>query len=443
MIKRYLLEKPDITFSFGSVELDFLMNDNNFEQLFSVALHSPYLYWDKIKYKKFKNQEPIEKIWAAIKYIRKMNSVQTEIKAETGSYFHWNPKLRGLEKFFHEMDLNTGGVLTSHKDAIADKNKYISRGIIEEAIASSQLEGASTTRKVAKKFLMEGRKAKNNSEQMILNNYKSMKAIEEDLKSKPLSLDLLFELHGMIVKDTVPKDELFRFRKDEDEIVVQDAHGKFIYHVPPKTDFLKKEINRFLDFANDSLGESFLHPIIKAIMLHFWIGYLHPFTDGNGRLARLIFYWYLLKKNYWAFSYLPISTIIKKSPSQYAKAYIYSEQDDLDLTYFIDYNIQKIKLALKDFEKYVERKFDKNKKVKLRAATSYKLNNRQIQLLQYLWENKNEYTTPATHINQYQISKSTAIRDLQDLLKQGFVVVEKSRRKACYYGTDKIKEIFK
>ena len=270
-----------------------------------------------------------------------------------------------------------------------------------------------------------------------------MKAIEENFKNKALTLDLFFELHAMIVKNTVRENELFCFRKDEDNIVVEDTLGKFTYHTPPKIAFVKKEINRFLKFANDTIEETFLHPIIKAILLHFWIGYLHPFTDGNGRLARLIFYWYLLRKGYWAFSYLPISTIIRKSPTQYAKAYVYSEQDDLDLTYFIDYNIRKIKLAMKDFEKYMQKVSQRNKQMNIKAKTTYNLNDRQIQLLQYYYENRDAYTTPTMHMNHYQISKSTAIRDLQNLLKQNFVSVEKSKKKACYFATEKIKKLFK
>ena len=448
MPKKYTLEKPDISHFDNKEIIDFAFSansDNNFEQIFFNSCHPSYLYWDKIKYKKFKSPDSIEKIWAAIKFVRKIRSSKTTIKAENNLYFRWYPQLPSLEKFIHQIDLNTGGYLSVQGSSIDEKSKmkFISRGIVEEAIASSQLEGASTTRKIAKKFLIEKRKPRTHSEHMILNNYNSMKAIEENLKNKTLTLELLFELHAMIVKNTVSKNELFCFRKDEDNIVVQDSLGKFIYHAPPEVTFLKNEIEHFLKFANDSFGEYFLHPIIKAIMLHFWLGYLHPFTDGNGRLARLIFYWYLLKKNYWAFSYLPISTIIRQSPSQYAKAYIYSEQDDLDLTYFIDYNIRKIKLAMKDFERYMEKIANKNKQMNLRSKTIYHFNERQIQLLQYYYDNKDEYTTPTLHMNHYQVSKSTAIRDLQELLRQEFVVMQKSRKKACYFATDKIKELFK
>jgi len=447
MTQPYILEKPHSSFDQKEI-MDFIYSSeerSNFDHALLLANHPVYLYWDKIKYKNFSIKAPIEKIWAAIKLMRWLKSSPTVIKTESTGIFRWYPLLPGLEEFLHKMDLNTGGHLSLTSREIDKKSKmqFISRGIVEEAIASSQLEGANTTRKLAKQFLAEGRKPRTTAEHMILNNYESMKAIEEEIKNKPLSIDLLFELHSMIVKNTVPKSEVHQFRKDADNIVVQDAMGKFIYHTPPGVDFVEKEIQEFIKFANDSLKEEFLHPVIKAIMLHFWMGYLHPFTDGNGRLARLIFYWYLLRKGYWAFSYLPISTIIKKSPSQYENAYIYSEQDDLDLTYFIDYNIRKVNLAMKEFERYVEKTAAKNRSMNRHAKTSYNLNDRQIKLLQYYFENSEEYTTPTMHMNLYQVSKSTAIRDLQELLRQEFVFVKKARKKACYFATDKIKEFFK
>ena len=113
---------------------------------------------------------------------------------------------------------------------------------------------------------------------------------------------------------------------------------------------------------NDNLEDPyFVHPLIKAILLHFWLGYLHPFTDGNGRFARTIFYWYLLRHKYWAVSYLPVSRVIRNAPAQYRDAYVYSEQDDRDATYFVDYNLHKIMQAKREFEDYALRKQAENR----------------------------------------------------------------------------------
>lgn len=442
----YKLKKPDLSKIDEKKVLNTILEQGKESDLIFLLVQKTfqpeYLYWDKIKHKTFPKNISKEEFWLLVKTIRKAQSIKSVIKDKGGDCFTWI-KLPELEEFFHEMDLNTGGSFFAVKENIDEKNKQklIFRGVMEEAIASSQLEGASTTRKVAKQFLRQGRKPRNESEQMILNNYQTMQIIESDYKNKKMDLDLIFELHKMITKDTITENEQGKFRRDKDNIVVSD-NSNIIYHQPPKVSFIKNEMEKFIKFANDELSGQFIHPIIKAIMLHFWIGYLHPFTDGNGRLARLMFYWYLLKKDYWAFSYLPISKAIKKSPVQYGKAYVYSEQDDLDLTYFIDYNIRKIKSAISDFEKYLERKSKENLKMNKLSRIKYNLNERQIQLLQYLYGDRDEKTSLNVHMNIYQVTKMTAIKDLRGLEKFGLIVSEKQGRNVYYYAADEIEELF-
>ncbi|MFH1187706.1 MAG: Fic family protein [bacterium] len=405
---------------------------------------SEYLYWDKLKYKTLPPNFSAEEMWFLIKLFRKIQSEKTVIKSENEKYFTLS-KLADLNKFLHEIDLNTGGnlFLGTEKIKDTDKQKMISRGVMEEAIASSQLEGAHTTRKAAKKFLREAKKPKNESEQMILNNYKTMLGIESEYKNRQLDKTMLLELHEMITKKTIPENKIGKFRTDDDKIVVANEQG-VVYHNPPSEKFVAKEISRLFDFANDELEEPFfIHPIIKAILLHFWVGYLHPFVDGNGRIARALFYWYLLKKGYWGFAYLPISTVIKKSPAQYGMSFVYSEQDDLDLTYFVDYNIRKIKMAAGEFNEYLINATKENKKMNKMAHAEYDLNERQIQLLQYLYGDTGNGTSLKTHMNIYKVSKKTAIKDLKTLESFGFIAAEKIGRNIHYYATDKINELFK
>jgi len=442
----YKLEKPDLSKINRNKAIKLVLNRENqgISTLFNKSFNPIYLYWDKIKYKTLPKNISKEEFWYAIKFMRRAQSTETVIKNENGDYFKWL-RLPNLEQFLHEADLNTGGALFGFTKSIDEKTKYkfISRGIIEEAIASSQLEGANTIRRIAKQMLREGRKPTTNDEQMILNNYMAMQAIEEEYKNQKISLDLLFELHRLIAKDTIKENEVGRFRKDSENIIVgeRDKSGK-IYHIPPKAAFIKKEIQNFIQFANDELETPFIHPIVKAIMIHFWLGYLHPFTDGNGRLARLLFYWYLLKNNYWAFAYLPISKIIKKSPIQYSNAYLYSEQDDLDLTYFIDYNIRKIKIAIENFREYFESKSKRNLRMNKLSKMKYNLNDRQIQLLQYYYEDKDARTSTPTHMNINRISRKTAIKDLKELEKLRFLTSEKKGKRVYYYTTDKVRGLF-
>lgn len=285
----FKLEKPNLNEIDVQKLLPSVFGKININKLIQKTSYPEYIYWDHFKYKEIVNDLSKEQAWAILRLIRDVQSSESVIKAVNNKNFTWFT-LPGLEEFFHKIDLNTGGHLFMGAEDVDEKKKFkfIARGIQEEAIATSQLEGANTTRKLAKQFLREGRKPKTEAEHMVLNSYKTMQMLEQEFRNKKMSLEMLFELHAMIVKNTVLKQEQGYFRKDEDDIVVSD--DKYIYHIPPKIEFVKTEIGKLIKFANDELSEPFIHPIIKAIMLHFWIGYLHPFTDGNGRLARMFFY---------------------------------------------------------------------------------------------------------------------------------------------------------
>jgi Fic family protein len=72
------------------------------------------------------------------------------------------------------------------------------------------------------------------------------------------------------------------------------------------------------------------------------LGYDHPFLDGNGRTARALFYWAAANNGYWLMEFISISQIIKQSPAQYGKSFLYSEYDENDVTYFIVHQLSVI-----------------------------------------------------------------------------------------------------
>ena len=445
---KYKIEKPKLD-NIRQSKISKIFSAKNRKEILDFVkkfIEKDYVYWDKMKHK-----EPSpkgvskEELWMIIKIFRESQGVKSVVSDKSQTPFTWL-KLDYFEEFFHDLDMSTGGELFVEKGNIkkANKQKLITRGIMEEAIASSQLEGAATSRKAAKKMLREGRKPRNESEQMIVNNYNSMKAIEEDYRDREMSMGLILELHNLITKNTLDSEkETPKLRKKNDPVYIADKLTGVIYHEGPSVKFVKKELENFIKFANNELeNKAFVHPVIKAIILHFWIGYLHPFTDGNGRLARLIFYWYLIREGYWAFVYLPISKAIKQSPKQYSMAYIYSEQDENDMTYFIDYNIKKIKLAIREFKEYLKKQAQENKKMKKKSETKHNLNERQVQLLQFLHGDSDERTNLTMHMNINQIAKMTASNDLKNLVKKGFLTREKQGRSVYYYGTEKINQLF-
>lgn len=235
---------------------------------------------------------------------------------------------------------------------------YLLNDLIEdEAISSSQLEGASTTTKVAKDLLKRRRAPRNPDEKMILGNYRMMQFVWEN-RARALSADLIAEIHQVGVENIDDEHYYPGVFRVNDEIVVQDGDGNVV-HSPPPAKGLEARLEALAAWANSNHGafksNNYLHPLIKAIVLHFAIGYEHPFHDGNGRVARSLFYWFMFKHDFAAFRYIAISTLLKAAPVQYGKSYLYTETDDMDLTYFVDYQSRTIIRGIADFKEAYEK----------------------------------------------------------------------------------------
>lgn len=410
-----------------------------------------YLHWEELRYKpwipkRFSSESEKIVFWSLLKIKRAMNSTATPIRDKSGAYFKVNA--RNYHEFLHIIDKEmAGNFMGIAPISEINKKQFISKNLIEESIASSQLEGANTSRAVAKKMLLEGRKPSNHSEQMIANNYQAMLKIEQEFHDKELSFELICELHSIITDKTLAEDKKGKLRETLDEngerLKVIPWSNEITYVAPDK-EFVEEELPKLIAFANDekTTNVEFIHPLVKAIMLHFWIGLLHPFEDGNGRLARTLFYWYMLKHGYWAFKYLSLSEKIKKSSKQYSMGYIYSEQDSHDLTYFVQYNIEKLKIARKDFQEYIEKKSKENTSKTYANQEKYNLNERQIKLLHYLHQEAENRTNIAAYQQSYAVKKGTAIADLKELVEKNFLNKKKLGRHTFYYPTQMIGNFF-
>lgn len=221
--------------------------------------------------------------------------------------------------------------------------------IEDESISSSQLEGAATTTQAAKEMLKTRRKPRTPDERMIIGNYRMM-AFAWEKRHQPLDCDLIQELHYCGVQGI--DDEKYQpgHLRTSNDVVVADKFGEVV-HQPPDHQALGQRLRQLCDWVNSEgdTNNQYLHPLLKAIILHFSIGFEHPFRDGNGRVARALFYWYLFKQGYPAFRYISISHLLKKAPVQYGTSYLYTETDEMDLTYFVDYQCQIVQRAITRF----------------------------------------------------------------------------------------------
>lgn len=398
----------------------------NFKEYFD-KVEKEYYYWDKAKYHTPPNVKP-EDFWAAIKINRHSKHISF------GKYIFSYKITDYMQKCLHDFDLNFGGILSSD-NLISDKTRqyFLLSSIMEEAIASSQMEGASTTRKVAKEMLRKKKKPTDKSQQMIANNYKTIQFLSEH-KDEPLSKELLLEIHRQISDKTLekPSDE-GKFRDTNDIVISNNITGE-VAHYPPDFTEIEQIVSLLCTFTNNE--DEFIHPIIKAIIIHFLISFLHPFVDGNGRTARSLFYWYMLKKGYWLTEFLSISRIIYSSKNQYEKAFLYTEHDGYDLGYFINYNLTVLNKAFLDLKKYLERK-SKERLSSLELRKFVGINERQAHIIQIAMKHPTTIFISKDLQIELGVSVKTIRSDLEGLVKIGLLkALPMNKRLMGYIRTD-------
>lgn len=409
-IKEILRQHPEMLSMLADPEIQELVAKYNKE----------YVHWDELRHRKLPVEA--EKLWVLIKSARMMQAKRLEFGEWTFQYVLSGETQRQL----HLLDTKGAGNLESGPGGVSavDRKRYIVNSLMEEAIASSQLEGAATTREAAKKMLRQKRKPKDYSEKMIVNGYRTMCMIAE-MKERSISVEKILEIHREIVRDTLENaEEEGQFRDTNEIFVANPKDATTIYHVPPDYRKIPSLMEEFCKFASND-EDDFIHPLIKGIILHFLIGYIHPFTDGNGRCARSIFYWYMLSRGYWLFEYMPISRILLYSKAKYARAYLFTETDGNDLTYFINYNLPAIEKALKELEEYIaHKKREQNETMQIIASEH--LNLRQADILKNLLEEPDRYFSIAEIKSKYNVAYDTARNDMQYLVQMGYI--EKTQR---------------
>ena len=391
-----------------------LLLDPNYQALIR-HINNDYLYWDKAKYHCPKDIDP-KVFLMSIKYLRLANIKTLLFGGYSFSYTITDRMLSLLSQF----DMNFGGMLSSSSIIPEqDKQMFLVSSIMEEAIASSQMEGANTTRRVAKEMLRKQQQPQNKGQQMILNNYETIRYISEH-RNDEFNIANIKIIHASIAKNTLDDSSLEGVFRDNDDVVVQNSVTGTIVHTPPTHTQIEQMIEELCAFANDESTENFIHPIIKATIIHFMLAYIHPFVDGNGRTARSLFYWYLLKKGYWLTEFLSISRIIYKSKSSYEKAFIYAESDMNDISYFIHYNLNAMQKSYDQLKQWLQRQAQKRQ-----VAQTYTVidgvNDRQGHILRLFADQPTIDIRVKEAATRFGVTPHTARADLQNLVELGLL----------------------
>ena len=403
-----------------------------------IAIHrlSPstddYPHWDRLRHLTPPAGITLEEWWLSTKMKRIGAAKKVPLADKTGQSFQFNlPDL--VQAQLHAIDVGAGQFIGVPEPITnpQTRDSYLIRSLIEEAITSSQLEGAVTTREVAKAMIRTGRSPRDPSEQMILNNYVTMRRIFE-LKREPLSSELVLELHRLVTEKTLKNaDAAGRLRRPDEKLVVGDEYGE-VFHDPPPAAELQARLQAMCAFANGWTPGEFVHPMVRAIILHFWLAYDHPFVDGNGRTARALFYWAMLHAGYWLFEFISISNILRKGAVEYHRSFLYTETDENDLTYFIVAQVKVIRRAIAELHGYIARKSKEVQELGAQLRALDLFNHRQADLIRHALKHPQQEYTIDGHRTSHDVVYQTARTDLLGLKARGVFGLRKRGKRMVF-----------
>lgn len=252
--------------------------------------------------------------------------------------------------------------------------------------------------------------------------------LDSTLNHKPLSLERLHAWHTALFENgyspLLDDINVGKFRDYDDMEVVSGKHGKQKVHyraVPHKR--IEKDIADMLNYINTSKE----NPYVKSAKAHFWFVSIHPYDDGNGRVARVIADYILSQNIGMGYKYFSISSAINRDKKGYYEALESSQKirynPEYDFTAWIKWHTQTLRMSIEEGLKKVDVVVQKAKfwkKVDMEA-----LNTRQIKVLNKLLEYEKDGfqgdLSTKKYISMTKVSKPTAVRDVQALVELGYM----------------------
>ena len=393
-----------------------------------------YLPWDEVRYRQPADGVSVRLHWFGMAMARRATARTLPLLGRGGQPFWYCnvPPLLGLlnrlDQAQREHILADETLMTN-----AARRRWLQRGLMEESIQSSRLEGANTSRQLAREMLNEGRTPRDKSERMIANNFAAMQTVEEwAANDEPVDPEHILGLHRIVTAGTIHSERDEGRLQQPGEARVYVASGSHeIVHRPPPADELPDRVRRICEFADPDAGDEFIHPLVRAILLHFMIGYDHPFVDGNGRTARALFYWSLLRSGWWLAPYLPISHFLLQAPAQYSRAYQYVTADNNDVTHFLLHQLAIMQQAVDQLGEDLQQQAAATRELLERLGESG-FTERQLAILQSALDQPNRIFTIAQQQNEHRVSYWAARADLQDLTERGYLKRQRSGKKFVF-----------
>ena len=211
--------------------------------------------------------------------------------------------------------------------------------------------------------------------------------------------------------------EVGQYRTNEEHIISGMFGREKIHYIAPSPERVDGEMQKFLTWFN---AEEPVSSIIRSAIAHFWFVSIHPFEDGNGRLARILSDMLLARGEKSEFRFYNVSSQINKDKNHYYDILERMQHGDGDITEWLVWYMQKLIEALDEAETIVN--IILNKSLFWQKASSIPMTERQTQMLNLFLDRYEAKITSKTWATLAKCSKDTAIRDIQDLLDKNILV---------------------
>ena len=205
--------------------------------------------------------------------------------------------------------------------------------------------------------------------------------------------------------------EIGKYRTNEEHIVSGMFGREKIHYIAPSPDRVEEEMQKFLTWFD---GEEPVNSVIRSAIAHFWFVSIHPFEDGNGRLARILSDMLLARGEKSEYRFYNVSSQINKDKNHYYDILERMQHGDGDITEWLVWYLQKLVDALDEAETIVTTILNK--------ASSVPMTERQTQMLNLFLDGYEAKITSKTWASLAKCSKDTAIRDIQDLVDKNILV---------------------
>lgn len=207
--------------------------------------------------------------------------------------------------------------------------------------------------------------------------------------------------------------EVGRYRTNEEHIISGMFGREKIHYIAPAPERVNEEMAQFLDWFN---SQENVNSVIRSAIAHFWFVSIHPFEDGNGRLARILSDMLLARADKSEFRFYNISSQINKDKNHYYDILEKAQHGDGDITEWICWYANTLSAALDEAENIVSTIL--NKSFFWQKTSSIPLSQRQTDILNLFLDGYEAKITSKTWATLAKCSKDTAIRDIQDLVEK-------------------------